>query len=254
MARLGLHNSPSTNGRLLAVFILGCALYAPVAVAQRPGGHVVGGHAAPGPHISAPHFAPPPVSRPPIMASRPVTEPGAHGFGPFPIFFPRHRPFFFAQPFFGFGAELWLESYWWMNCGSPWTWQFGCYGLPNYGNVYGSDPETYQAPQPYPVQVYVYGHEQPDFVQLYLTDGRMYNVADYWFVNDQIHFTMTEQLPDGATKPVERAIPFEDLDLQTTIQVNSRRGFRFVMRDEPWEKYLHDHPDTTPPLVTPPKS
>lgn len=249
MTRLGLRNSPLTNARLLAAVIFACAaVYAPVAVAQRPGGHVVGGHTGPGPHISAPHFAPPPVSRPPIIASRPLTEPGVHGFGPFPIFFPHRRPFFFEQPFLGFGADLWLESYWWMNCGSPWTWQFGCYGSPAYGYL----NQAYAPPQVYPAPVYVYAHERPEFVQLYLKDGRVYNVNDYWFVDGQIHFTMNEELPDGATRPIERVITLDDLDVQTTVDINSRHGFRFVMRDEPWEKYLRDHPDTTPPLVTPP--
>jgi hypothetical protein len=31
--------------------------------------------------------------------------------------------------------------------------------------------------------------------------------------------------------------------------VNTTRGFRVVMRDAPWEKYLKDHPDATSPAL-----
>jgi hypothetical protein len=33
--------------------------------------------------------------------------------------------------------------------------------------------------------------------------------------------------------------------------VNSRRGFRVVMRNEPMEQYLRDYPDLDPPLLQP---
>jgi hypothetical protein len=48
-------------------------------------------------------------------------------------------------------------------------------------------------------------------------------------------------------------IPFDELDLQRTIDVNTRRGFRMVLRDEPWQQYLKDHPDLTPPDLRPPQ-
>jgi hypothetical protein len=35
--------------------------------------------------------------------------------------------------------------------------------------------------------------------------------------------------------------------------VNTRRGFRVVMRNEPLEQYLRDHPDLTPPLLERPQ-
>jgi hypothetical protein len=41
------------------------------------------------------------------------------------------------------------------------------------------------------------------------------------------------------------------LDVQKTIDVNTRRGFRVVMRNEPMEQYLRDYPDLTPPLLQP---
>ena len=47
----------------------------------------------------------------------------------------------------------------------------------------------------------------------------------------------------------EDAAPIGDLDVQKTVDVNTRRGFRVVMRDEPVEQYMHDHPDLTSPLL-----
>jgi hypothetical protein len=32
-----------------------------------------------------------------------------------------------------------------------------------------------------------------------------------------------------------------------------RRGFRMAFRDEPWQQYLKDHPDLTPPDLAPPQ-
>ena len=93
------------------------------------------------------------------------------------------------------------------------------------------------------------GTDRRDLPQLYLKDGTMYSVTDYWLVDNQLHFTMIEE---GGTKSVEHVIGFDELDLQTTIDVNTQRGFRFVLRNEPLEQYLRDHPDQTPPLWSAP--
>ena len=95
----------------------------------------------------------------------------------------------------------------------------------------------------------MYGDYRRDLPQLYLKDGTMYSVTDYWLVDNQLHFTMIEE---GGTKSVEHVIGFDELDLQTTIDVNTQRGFRFVLRNEPLEQYLRDHPDQTPPLWSAP--
>jgi hypothetical protein len=73
-------------------------------------------------------------------------------------------------------------------------------------------------------------------------------VDDYWFVNGQIHFTVFDE--PGANL-LEQVMDFDELDVQKTIDVNTRRGFRLVMRDAPWEKYLHDHPDLIPQPLAP---
>jgi hypothetical protein len=70
-------------------------------------------------------------------------------------------------------------------------------------------------------------------------------------VNGEIHVSMVDE---DSAKPVEDVIDFDELDLQTTLNVNQRRGFRFVKRDEPWQQFLKDHPDVTPPDVQPPKT
>jgi hypothetical protein len=65
-----------------------------------------------------------------------------------------------------------------------------------------------------------------------------------------MHFSMVE---DDPTKPAEHVVPLDELDLQKTIDVNTRRGFRMVFRDEPWQQYLKDHPDLTPPDLAAPQ-
>ena len=135
-----------------------------------------------------------------------------------------------------------------MNCGSFWTWEFtGCYGTPTYQLAYENPP------QPIETRVYVYGGEPREQVQLFLKDGRIYSATDYWFVNGQVHFSMIAELEDGARRSVEHVIGFDELDLQKTVDVNTRRGFRLVMRDEPWQQYLRDHPDANPPALEAPQ-
>jgi hypothetical protein len=63
---------------------------------------------------------------------------------------------------------------------------------------------------------------------LYLKDGTVYDVTDYWLEDGKIHF----RTPEGS---VEQVLGVDELDLQTTVDVNTRRGFRFVLRNEPAE-------------------
>jgi hypothetical protein len=234
----------------IAACVLACACFqTPIALAQRVGHVGGGGHFAPTgrvapPHIGAPHVIAPPVSRAP--GSRAMFSHPRVGFpGRSPLIF-RH-PFFIPAPFFRFGFRDRFDSSWWLNCGPIWGWEYGCgdFFLPEYTfEHYLPPPLTYNTP------VYIYGLDDHPLVQLFLTDGTVYSVNDYWFVNNELHFTM---LDESATKPVEQVIPFEDLDVQRTINVNSRRGFRVVMRNEPLEQYARDYPDLAPPLLLPPQ-
>ena len=250
--------------RIVAACALACVwMQSPVALAQHGtpvgGGHTGGGHPAAGGHasggpVSAPHVIPPravippaarvPISHPPISHSPVVFGPRA-GFGQRPIFI-RHRVFL-RPPFFGFRGVFYPA--WWLNCGPAWSWGFGCdWQVPDYGTEYYVPP-----PAPiYEYPVYEYYGGPRDFVLLFLKDGTEYSVIDYWFVKDEVHFTTLEE---GGTKAVEQVIGMDELDLQKTIDVNTRRGFRFVRRDEPVEQYLRDHPDANAPLVErPPKN
>lgn len=244
-------------GLLRKILIAGVTcvwMQSPVAFAQHGtpvgGGHTGGGHAPAGGHpvggpVSAPRVIPPraaippaahaPISRPPV-----VFGPRA-GFGQRPIFI-RHRVFH-RPPLFVFGLTY---PGWWVDCGAAWALDFGCgWRVPEY------PVESYIAP---PLVTYEpeYGYYggQRELVLLILKDGTAYNVTDYWFVKDEVHFTALEE---GGTKSAEQVIGLDELDLQKTIDVNTRRGFRFVRRDEPLEQYLRDHPDANPPLVEPPQ-
>jgi hypothetical protein len=110
-------------------------------------------------------------------------------------------------------------------------------------------PTNYLSPA-YEIPVYVYGDERPDLPQLFLKDGSILNVTDYWVIDSQLHFTIIGQ-EDG--KPEEHVIDFDALDLQTTINANTRRGFRFMLRNEPFEQYVRDHPEGPPPVMTLPQ-
>jgi hypothetical protein len=163
--------------------------------------------------------------RPPRLPIRPFP----------PVFVLYESPAFLGGPFWGWNSC-------WASCDLFWPWI-------DYTTVSSPGPTNYVL-QPYPTPVYVYGEEGPDLPQLFLKDGTILNVTDYWLVDDQLHFTMIEQ--EGA-KPVEHVIPFGALDLQKTVDVNTARGFRFMLRNEPFEQYVRDHPEGPPPVVTPPQ-
>jgi hypothetical protein len=79
----------------------------------------------------------------------------------------------------------------------------------------------------------VYGGNQ--LVQLYLKDGTVYDVTDYWLENDNdLHFTTV----DASGNATDHVIGFDQLDLQKTIDVNTDNGYRFVLRNEPMREYL----------------
>jgi hypothetical protein len=226
---------------IVALCMLASAWVPTRALAQH--GHVGGGgQFKGGAHMGVPHLFAPSASRTTI--SRPV------GFGTGRFLFRRRlifvfsNPVFFGAPFFRFGSGF--NSVWWPTCGPFWAWGFGC----NDSALYGYGSEKYVTPQPYESPVYLYGEEGRGLIGLYLKDGTVYGVIDYWFVNGDIHFTLVEE---GGDRAVEHVIPFDELDLQRTIDVNTRRGFRMVLRDEPWQQYLKDHPDLTPSDLRPPQ-
>ena len=217
----------------------------PSAFAQRVGGRVGGGvrMSAPPPRPAMRPMVRAPIARPMIPAG------GPRGFGR-PIGF-RH-PFFFGPPFFGppflgYGANFALDSVFWLTCGPFWGWQPGCGGVPAFEGS-PAYPNYVLAPQ-VETPVYVYGAGRADLVKIFLKDGTVFSVSDYWFVNGQLHFVPAAE----DEKPTEQLVEMDEVDWQRTIDVNTRRGFRIVMRNEPWEQYLQDHPNETPPPVQPPQ-
>jgi len=161
---------------------------------------------------------------------------------------PRPPAIFVYSPYYIFGDPFWRSnSCWWgsWSCDQFWLWPL------NYTSVYSPGPVSY-APQPVERQVYVeseIGRDFPqDFPRLFLKDGTILTVRDYWVVDGQLHFKMVEAV---GQKPVEQSIPFEDLDLQRTVDANSARGFQFILRNEPFEDYVAHHPEGAPPALQP---
>jgi hypothetical protein len=234
---------------LISSALVVCAL-SPTAFAQHPANRMPSGG---GVHVSPPPMYHPPVSQSPIYRA-PITSPrmatvplGAfraptRPIRPWPPVFRVYAPTFLilGNPFWGF------NFCWWATCGLYWTSGFIDNPLPSYD----SGPVAY-SPQAYETPVYIYGEEGLQMPQLFLKDGSVINVTDYWVVDDLLYFTLIQE--EGG-KAVEQVILFDELDLQKTVDVNSRRGFRVVLRNEPIEQYLRDHPDgTPPPLVHPPQ-
>ena len=208
--------------------------------------------------MSAPHASAPQTSRGTMWRPRSPVGPPPAGVGTRNFHFRQRSLLIFRHPFFGppfyrFGYGF---GYWWPYC-SPYYWGWGfynCYGWPYYGYGFGSyapyytpwSPSTPPANQ-YPA--YPYRGGRRELPQLYLKDGTVYDVTDYWLVDGQLHFTVPED-----EKSVEHVIDFDELDLQTTIDMATQRGFQFVLRSEPLQQYLRDHPDGAPPAEPPPQN
>ena len=244
------------------------------------GGRFAGGAHVTAPHIATPYIATPHLANPRFSVAPPVrtaippfrfangprlTGLGVSGFPfrtrpirPRPVLPIVPFPVFFGGPFFGFWPGYGFNSLWWPSCNSYWGWGLGCNSAPYapyYGYGFGNYVSPYVTPYVAPPEYvtppsYSYGGEETrELPQLYLKDGTAYRVTDYWLANGQIHFRTLEE---GGTKSVEHVIPQEDLDLQQTIDVNTRMGFRFVLRNAPVEKYLRDRNEGNPPDETGP--
>lgn len=250
------------------------------AFAQHAGGHVGG----PG-HISSPPAAHPGISRPATPIRPPVVGPGTRSFlvrPPYNEVFPTRgwvvgypyprrpirpgRPIYpilpypgfgaYGNPFFGLGFGWGFGTSLWWACQPLWLWNNGCNGVPYYGYGLQYTPPlavpNYAQPQMeiqnWPVY---YGEPNSQSPQLFLKDGTVYSVTDYWVVNGELHFKTAEE---NYTKVVEHKIDFDQLDLQKSVDVNTERGFRFVLRNEPLQQYLRDHSDSASPTEPPAES
>lgn len=112
-------------------------------------------------------------------------------------------------------------------------------------------PIPYSVPDPYPVPPFIppspayafIGSASVTHPQLMFKDGTTYTVADYWRVDDQLHFITLEE---GGTKSVPHTVPFDSLDAQRTKDAAAAQGFRFMIRDEPIEQWLQHRRQHTP--------
>jgi hypothetical protein len=135
-----------------------------------------------------------------------------------PIYYPIFYPFglFGGYPGFGFGA-----------CDPFWGWNFGCEGF-GFGNYYGdaySPMFSYDGPAepnyiPVPSDESTVGEQ--DEAVLYLNDGTVYLISDYWLADNKIHYVTS----DGA----EHTIDLDQVDLQKSVDVNAKRGVTFTLR------------------------
>lgn len=235
--------------------VLACAFLQPtVALAQRGVAHPAAGGRVVSPRVLVPPVQPSAthttISRPP-GSTGPLpgrAEPHTLPFQPGPVHIFRHH-LFFGPRFFRFAPAWWLDYGRWPNYCPYWSWGFDCCASPL--PAYGYGFQNYVILPTYVYAAYVYVPEDRDLVWLYLKDGTVYGVADYWFVNGEVHFISVEERGARAT---EEVVALDELDFEKTIDVNTRRGFRVVMRDEPLDQYLRDHPDANPPLLQPPRT
>jgi len=178
--------------------------------------------------VASPGRVPTSIILPPIRPIHPIR--------------PRPPAIFIYSPYYVFGDPTWRSnSCWWGSCDFFWLWPLG------YTSVYSPGPISY-TPQATEPEVYADRGEREDFPRLFLKDGTILTVTDYWVVDGQLHFKMVEAI---GQKPVEHSAPFEDLDLQRTVDANSARGFQFILRNEPFEDYVAHHPEGPPPALAP---
>jgi hypothetical protein len=102
---------------------------------------------------------------------------------------------------------------------------------------------AYESIVPFSPTYFFLPSESASHPQLVFKDGTTYTVADYWRVDDQLHFLTVEE---GGTRSVPHTAPFEDLDVQRTTDADAAQGFRFLVRDEPIEQWLEHHAQHTP--------
>jgi len=264
MTRFLLQGSMLRYILFVAVCVLACAfLCVPPVLAQHGGGGGHGGGFGGGGHMGGmgggAHMGGARLSGgahmggPPALAPRPSHAPMIRprgSFGPPPVGAGVRAPRFHQHPshvvhnhrvFFGQRFHRFRHGfypYWWPYwCPYNWGWGSNCNGWPSYGYGYGYDwgfDPTYYAPDPqsvapsYARPAYRNGRTQRDLVELYLKDGTVLDVTDYWLEDGKVHFRTRE----GS---VEQVLSVDQLDLQTTVDVNTRRGLQFVLRNEPDE-------------------
>jgi hypothetical protein len=136
----------------------------------------------------------------------------------------------------GFG---WWDPFWY----DPWWWGWGHYGYyspglsynynygapSDYGNYSSSSP-TYSTPDsatnsPNANVVAENSISTAPALRLYLKNGATFDVTDYWFADNKLHYVAT----DGS----EIAIEMDQLDLLRTVDENAKHGVQFTLKSGP---------------------
>ncbi len=115
-----------------------------------------------------------------------------------------------------------------------------------YPAYYGLSYPVINYTLPSPTYVFL-GTAAVSYPQLVFNDGTSYTVADYWRVNDQLHFVTVE---NGGAKFVPHTVPFDNLDIDQTKDRAKAAGFRFLIRDKPIEQWLEDRSQERAPRET----
>lgn len=130
-------------------------------------------------------------------------------------------PVFYPVGGFGFGGFGYGLGF----CSPYWGWSPGCFGAPFdsdfLGPWYGPAEPDY-----IPVPSDSNTASDQDEVLLYLKDGTIYVLSnDYWLQDSKLHYLSS----DGR----DNSVDMDDVDLQTTVNVNAKRGVTFVLRAAP---------------------
>ena len=135
---------------------------------------------------------------------------------------PRFIPVFYPVPVFGFGFGSF--GYGLGPCSPYWGWSADCLSAP-----FGSDFfEPWYGPVepdyiPVPPDSSTAGDQ--DEVVLYLKDGTIFVISNYWLQDNKLHYLTS----DGR----DNSVDMDDVDLQMTVNVNAKRGVTFTLRAAP---------------------
>jgi hypothetical protein len=171
--------------------------------------------------------------------------------GKFPPGRPVH-PIFGGGCFGGFfpgscGGGLWWGGGWW-GFGGDIGWGYGYNCDPVFGCGYGDYTGGYSMGGSYGIEAQgegmesqepnpsIYEPERPSAgaeapaapepeVALFLKDGSVYAISDYWLAGGQLHYVTNY----GG----ENALDVSQIDLQRTVDANARRGVPFILRPAP---------------------
>jgi hypothetical protein len=210
---------------------------------------------------------PPHVPRGPRRRFEPVFF-SPFGFGCFGPFFFGCGGGFFGDGFFGSGFGLgfgygYCDPFW----GCP-GYGFGGYGGYYNGGYYGNqiynqstdessvsnefNPSHYWFPSAPAEEGGGGGATSGPEVALFLKDGTVYAITDYWVADNKLHYVTNY----GG----ENSIPLDQIDMQRTVDANAKRGINITLRPTPYSQEAPapdaaptpPSPDAQPPANPPP--